>query len=79
MKKIVDVWVTRDRLGYAKWSIRPEWGSDEGFWVNPQDGGKLGFRAITEASALKLIGCKLKGGPRSIRRVKRPGRGEESK
>ena len=86
MKKIVDVWVTRDALSgiygpgvYYRWNWKPEYDQDNDVWLIQDGDEEHQGRRTTERHAVKLIGCKMKGGPRSIRRVKRPGRGEESK
>ena len=72
MAKYLDAWVTRDvdRLdgeGYylTMWE-EPKYDARFGEWPSLEGGGT----DIGESLAIKLIGCTLPGGAKSIRRVR---------
>ena len=73
-------WVTRDEA-YWKWTRRPKWYAQIQLWCSPDkiDGCSVRWwpekegRYITERTAIRLIGCRLKGGKSSIRRIKERG------
>ena len=73
-------WVTRDKLpatcnsDYWVWDHHPRyWDRDDYHeWISARsETSYIGGHCITERTAIRLMGCRLKGGPKSIRRVKR--------
>lgn len=70
-----EMWVTRDGDGelgekpYVRWwRAHPEYDDGQDMWL--KDIALVArHREISEPTAVRLIGCKLSGGSRSIRRV----------